>query len=274
MLKLRYLVIKGIENVIPYIKDDFNSKTLELLSLPYDEVYSKIQQEKLTYLSAIGILDADNSRFLYDYLITLNKEQFDTETLNLVNARIIYQTNAPILNMIRKATAKMLLANRDYRFQVMERNIIKYGVIIHVAVEDVEFAKSLGLDEIRTDDYLENIDFSIDEEADVYLENSGIMFDYLLFLGLITSVNLYKKGKEEAIAAVTRYVKKLIAKGYSCNQMMGEMANDNDYATHYEIEAEGIILACPENDWSWLPGYFRKIDNEVLEDFWNTRQDV
>lgn len=272
MLVLRYLLLNGTENVIDYVKDDFKPSTLELLSLPPEEIYNRVNKEKLTYLSAIGVLDENN--FLYDYLITLTVEQFDAETLNLVNVRIIYQTSAPIFDMIRRATAKMLLKYREYNFQVMMNNDIKYGAIIHVAVEDVEFAKQLGLDEVRTDDYLENIDFSVDREADVYLENSGLMFDYLLFLGHIAGVNLYKKGKEEAVAAVTRYVKKLLAKGYTCDQLMRDTADDNDYTTDYKIEAEGILMACPENDWSWLGDYFKQIDNEVLEYWWNNRADV
>lgn len=69
MLVLRYLLIKGVKDIVDYVKDEFNAKTLELLSLTHTEIYNRIEKENLTYLSAIGILDAYNSSFLYDYLI-------------------------------------------------------------------------------------------------------------------------------------------------------------------------------------------------------------
>lgn len=166
----------------------------------------------------------------------------------------------------------MLLDNRDTQFKIMEDTEMKNFILVKLAVLDLEFAKQLGLDDVPLDIWYDGINFDVYDEADLFMEytiEQGT-FNYLAFLADIAN----NKDKDAALLAVTRYVKKLVAKGYSCDQMMREMANDTDYTSNYEIEAEGILMACPDNDWSWLPEYFKQIGNEVLEDWWNNRADV
>lgn len=84
MLKLRYLLLQGI-NPLPYVQDDFPKSVLKLLKKPYEEIHEMLNSTDLTYLSVIGLLDSENSKFLYDYLITLTPEQFNTESDNILN---------------------------------------------------------------------------------------------------------------------------------------------------------------------------------------------
>lgn len=71
MLKLRYLTNKSIDP-IPYVKDELPESVLRLLSQDREEIRDQIISE-LTYMSAIGLLDIENSTFLHDYLITLTR---------------------------------------------------------------------------------------------------------------------------------------------------------------------------------------------------------
>lgn len=271
MLKVRYLTNKGIDP-IPYVKDEFPTTILTLLSEPREEILDKTGED-LTYLAAIGILDSDNSNFLHDYLMTLSTEDFDTESMKIFKFTYYYIrgefSTGNVQKILNRSIAEYIITNSTLNLEILNYYSVGVPVAILIGVEDEEIAKQLRWwSEIDADYLLDYLDFANDKHVDFCLQQLNDRNE------LINSVvrMILRKTSWIDINSVRKCVTKLLRYGYVCDDLMRDVGND--YLAQEDVIAEGIILACPNNDWSWLDKYILSLEDIKLMYWWRNRIDI
>lgn len=291
MLVLRYLLLNGVDPV-PYSQDKFDESIIKLLRLPHDNIYNKLKPQNITYLSAIGILDSKNSEFLYDYLSTLTLDQFNQESVKVLDfihgvVESIYISWDDVRNMVSRSAAKILINNRDKELAITDYPNADMLIPVYIAIEDLDYARTLkNWSLVKADYLLDTLDLTDKNQADLYLKiaiEKGEL-NPAGFLGMLTNryvlnkyPNIYLRyegnliNDHEILRLLVKYIKKI---PYDCVTLMKVIAEDFNYTDFYVLEAEAIINACPDADWSELGEYFKQIDNQVLEHWWSERIDI
>lgn len=280
MLKLRYLLLQGVDP-IPLIKDDFPESVLELLRKPYKEIYNIIRPQNLTYLSCVGILS--RSKFLYDYLMTLTDEQFDTETNNIRYTRYIHTVEPFTEHEICRAAGKRILNNHSIKLQITDEPYLREQIVSVIALSDLEYADKLGFADIESHVLLEYTDLTDEHQADLYIFHAMRQgeFEPEFFIGSLASslvfdkysddTDKYLKGNrmdQEIIDKVAKYLVKLRDLRYDENELAKMILENDDYSNYYEIEAEAILKAFPD---LIIVNY---LNDEILQEWWQGRIDI
>lgn len=263
MLKLRYLLYKGVTDPIEYIRNDFNEETLALLSLPYTEVIASLHlrtKVNIRYLVAIGILDIQNSTFLYDYLITLTQEQLILEEEGIVKGSIDYSLKAWNIsyNVYVDAFMYLIFKNRELRV------VSDYAdtALIYVSLDDLELARSIPRWKVMNKRIWNNV------------ELKNFVDEYLIFL------NDREELRQEAVTTLkilsnddlTIIISKLNNYGISCQEIMSQLESVEMTSKQYVKIAESLIMTCPNDvDWGFVDNLFTK---NALREWWNRRIDI
>lgn len=266
MLVLRYLLLKHIDP-LPYIQNDFGHTTLELLSLPPSKILEMCKErdiENVTYLSAIGILDIENSRFLYEYFITLTGKDLTKEYKSLSRNNIFG-------NQVDDITAYVIVQNRN--FKSVDSSRIDDNVLARVAIADMKLFERYtpkGFDTQHFKDFialhLSRLQYDEDPEGvDVYLK-------YNLAIGKLNE-NGWRIILSMTTEQISEYVRLLVSHGVDLVALTKNVLESPwYYQEHVNKVADGIIGAFPDADWSWLNDFTKSLGRVNI--WWNTLQDI
>lgn len=278
MLKVRYLTAKGI-NPVPYVKDEFNAEILRLLELPQEDFFRLYMagsgiKKPISYLATIGVYNAGNSNFLYDYLVTLNQEQFSTEMDATIELFVYVNLRAPNFNINMILDAGRDIVIRDQKFEIKGEN--SNSVLCNIALSDPKLAMSSpewenvnAIDWVNTDVF-RNLDVYISFlKKKNKLYDAGIKFLVRTLRRFTDHDDLMFKDKEDPMNSikVVEILEEIIRKfDTDCIDLFIELQKQEITRWVMIVIAEAIVRACPQ-DYSQFVG-------NTLSEWWERRSTI